>query len=153
MTLSHLKLLDETGRQILLELQADARVPLSELGRRVGLSAPAAGERVRRLEEAGVILGYRVQLDPTKLGLPLQAYVRLRTENGKDVAFAQHAPRLPELLSCDRVTGEDCFVLKVAVTDVDHLERLIITLKAYGSPVTSLVLSSPVPVRTIEPPR
>lgn len=153
MTLSPDKLLDEIGWQILLELQADARLPLSELGRKVGLSAPAVAERVRRLEDAGVIRGYRAQLDPAKLGLPLQAYIRLRTENAKDDAFARRAAELPEILSCDRVTGEDCYVIKIAATGVAHLEQLITVLKSYGSPVTSLILSSPVPARGTLPPR
>ncbi|WP_027482261.1 Lrp/AsnC family transcriptional regulator [Deinococcus pimensis] len=153
MTLSTERLLDEVGWQLLAALQQDARTPLSELARRVGLSAPAVAERVRRLEDAGIIRGYRAELDLARLGLPLSAWIRLTIDGQRDEPFLKHAAQAPEIHSCDRVTGTDCFVLRVVVSDVAHLERTISALKAYGSPITSLVLSSPVTRRDVEGPR
>lgn len=151
MTLTADRLLDETNRQILAELQTNARVPFSELGRKVGLSAPAVAERVRRLEDAGIIRGYRADIDPSRIGLTLTAYVRLRVETNRDDAFLSRVTQLTEVLSCDRVTGSDCYILKVAVSNVAHLEQTIGHLKAYGAPTTSLILSSPVPARGVTP--
>jgi len=153
MTPSTERLLDEVGWQLLAELQKDARTPLSELARRVGLSAPAVAERVRRLEDAGIIRGYRAELDLARLGLSLHAWIRLSIEGQRDEPFLRHAAHTPEIHSCDRVTGTDCYVLRVAVADVAHLERTITALKAFGSPVTSLILSSPVTRRDVEGPR
>lgn len=139
------RLLDEVGRAVLLALQHNARLPMSELARQVGLSAPAVAERVRRLEEAGVIRGYRAEVNPAALGLHLQAYIRLTLRFGLYDSFAGVLHTLPEVLTADRVTGEDCYVLKVAVRDVAHLEAVINALKAHGEPVTSLILSSALP--------
>lgn len=144
--------LDEIGWQLLAELQQDARTPLSELGRKVGLSAPAVAERLRRLEDTGVIRGYRAELDLSRLGRSMQAWIRLTVDGHRDDLFVRHAQTSPEVLSCDRVTGTDCYVLRVAVADVAHLERTITALKAFGSPVTSLILSSPVTRRDVERP-
>lgn len=149
MTLTSEKLLDETGQALLSELLANARIPFSELGRKVGLSAPAVAERVRRLEDAGIIRGYRAEVDLGKLGLPLQAYIRISVENTRDDAFLKKIGQLPEVHACDRVTGTDCYFIKVAVSGVGHLEQVITGFKAYGSPVTSLILSSPVPARGV----
>jgi len=153
MTLSADRLLDDTNWLILRELQINARLPMSELARKAGLSAPAVAERVRRLEDAGVIRGYHAEVDLTKLGYPLRAFIRLSVPNEKDDAFAARAPRIREILSCDRVTGTDCYIVKVAVTSVPHLEQVITQLKAHGSPITSLILSSPVPERGVDGPR
>ncbi|ADV66791.1 Lrp/AsnC family transcriptional regulator [Deinococcus maricopensis] len=136
------RLLDEINRQLLDALQRDARTPFSELGRAVGLSAPAVAERVRRLEDAGLIRAYRAVLEPAALGYALQAYVRLTVDRGEDDAFIAHARATPEILVADRVTGSDCYVLRVAVTGVAHLEAAITALKAFGTPTTSLILSS-----------
>lgn len=152
MTLTDEKLLDEVGWALLGALQKSARTPFSELGRQVGLSAPAVAERVRRLEDAGIITGYRAEVDPGKLGLPLQAYIRISVENSRDDAFVRKVGELPEVRACDRVTGTDCYFVKVAVGSVGHLEQVITTFKAYGSPVTSLILSSPVPARGVAAP-
>ncbi|MFC4426928.1 Lrp/AsnC family transcriptional regulator [Deinococcus navajonensis] len=133
---------DDIGRQLLLALQDNARLSFSELGRRVGLSAPAVAERLRRLEDTGIIRGYRVDLDPAALGQGLQAYLRLTLRYGQEDAFVQQLARLPEVLSADRVTGEDCYVLKLAVANTAHLETVIGTMKRYGEPVTSVILSS-----------
>ena len=126
-------------------------MPFSELGRRVNLSAPAVAERLRRMEDAGIVRGYRVLLSPAALGLRLQAYIRITVRYGLYDAFAAQLHAMPEVLNADRVTGEDCYVLKVAVRDVEHLERVINAINRYGEPVTSIILSSKVEDRPLLP--
>lgn len=140
------RLLDSTGWRLIAALQEDARLTYSELSTRVGLSAPAVAERMRRLEEAGVITGYRAQVDPAKLGLPITAFIRCNSPGPQIGAIARAAP---EVLECHRVTGDDAFILKVVVASIAHLEVLIDRLLPYGQPTTSLVLSSPVPGREV----
>ncbi|MGH2461690.1 MAG: Lrp/AsnC family transcriptional regulator [Chloroflexota bacterium] len=142
-------LLDDVNWKILEELQNNARLSFTELGRRVGLTAPAVAERVRRLEDAGVIEGYRAELNLEKLGLPLLALIRVATGDGMCGQFADVAKGIPEVIECRRVTGGDSYVMKAAVTSVRHLEALLDRLTRYGQTVTSLVLSSPVTHRTI----
>jgi Lrp/AsnC family leucine-responsive transcriptional regulator len=148
------KLLDDVGWQILSELQADARVPFAELGRRVGLSTPAVIERVRRLEEAGVITGYHAAIDPSRIGLGVFALVRVSVASGVDTSRRLGRVLLdcPEVLEAHHVTGDDCYVCKVRVASVGHLERLIEQLGHYGNTTTSIVLSSPVARRAFDRP-
>jgi Lrp/AsnC family leucine-responsive transcriptional regulator len=143
------KLLDDVGWQILEELQEDGRVPFAELGRRVGLSTPAVIERVRRLEEAGVISGYHAAVDPARIGLGMLVLVRVRPLGGGNVSdrVGRMLADCPEVVEAHHVTGEDCFVCKVYVSSVAHLERFIGEVVQHGSTTTSLVLSSPVPRR------
>lgn len=143
------KLLDPVGWAILCELQNDARMPYAEIGRRVGLSAPAVMERVRRLEDAGIITGYHAQIDVTRLGRPLQAIIRLRFSHGRYEQLNQMVIDCPEVLSCDHITGDDCFLIKVAVASTLQLETLIGQFGAYGQTTTSVVLSSPVTHKVI----
>lgn len=146
------RMLDATGWRLLQELQDDARLSFAELGRRVGLSTPAVAERVRNLEAAGLVRGYRAEIDLAKLGLPILAFVRMSVVGdvlGRITAVAQE---LPEVLECHRGTGADSFIMKVAVASVEHLEHLIDRLTPFGTTSTSIVLSSPVPRRTIAPP-
>src|SRR6266581_6343747 len=133
--------------RVLEELQRDPRLTMSELGRRVGMSSPAVTERVRRLEETGVIRGYRLELDPVALGLPIAAYVRIRPNAGQLPRIAELAQQIPEVVECHRVTGEDCFVLKVYIPAIDQLDRLLDSFLLYGSTTTSIIQSSPVPLR------
>jgi Lrp/AsnC family leucine-responsive transcriptional regulator len=142
-------LLDELNTRILSELQCDPRLTMAALGRRVGLSSPAVTERVRRLEEAGVILGYRLDVNPTALGLPLAAYVRVRPHTGQLNRIAELAQGIPEVVECHRVTGEDCFILKVHIPVMDQLDRLLDRFLVYGSTTTSIIQSSPVPLRAV----
>lgn len=138
--------LDPISWNILAELQADARLSYAEIGRRVGLSTPAAAERVRRLEESGVIQGYEARINPERIGLGVAALVRIRL-NGSEVLakrLADLATQVPEILECHRCTGEESFVLKVRVESVEHLEKLIDRLTPFGMTSTSLILSSPV---------
>jgi Lrp/AsnC family transcriptional regulator, leucine-responsive regulatory protein len=146
------KLLDETGRAILDELQRNARITFSELARRVRLTPPAVADRVRRMEEAGIIAGYHVEVDRERLGLPVTAFVRISAAGPACAELASAIPGFPEVLECHRVTGEEAFIAKVAVRTVGHLERLIDRLMPYGETITSIVLSSPVTHRIVEPP-
>ncbi|MEW6736866.1 MAG: Lrp/AsnC family transcriptional regulator [Acidobacteriota bacterium] len=138
---------DIVNLRILVELQNDPRLTMSELGRRIGLSSPAVTERVRRLEEMGVIQGYRLDLNPTALGLPIAAYIRIRPNPGQLPKIAEIAQCIPEIVECYRVTGEDCFILKVYLPSIDQLDRILDTFLLYGTTTTSLIQSSPVPLR------
>lgn len=141
--------LDATGWQILEALQEDARISFTELGRRVGMSPPAVAERVRRLEEAGIITGYRAQVNLEKAGLPITAYIRLTATDDCQRVGIKLVKELPELLECHRVTGSDDYLLKVAANSIPGLEDLIDRIAGYGSCITSLVLSSPLTGRIL----
>ena len=141
------ELLDELNIQLLKELQQDPRLTMSELGRRVGMSAPAVTERVRRMEEAGIILGYRLDLHPAALGLPITIYIRIRPSPGQLPKVAELARQIPEVVECHRITGEDCFILKAHIPAMDQLDRILDAFLIYGSTTTSIVQSSPVPLR------
>src|SRR3954469_11878254 len=138
---------DSTNRLILAELQDNARVTLAELGRRVGLSAPAVAERLQRMESEGVIRAYRAEIDPRSLGYSLGAVLRIRPAPRQIHKVAALAQQTPEVTECHRITGEDCFFMKLFVRDVDHLEEVIDRFVPYGQTTTSIVQSSPVPAR------
>jgi Lrp/AsnC family transcriptional regulator, leucine-responsive regulatory protein len=142
-------LLDEVNLRVLTQLHTHPRLPMTELARRVKLSAPSVTERVRRLEEAGVISGYRLEIDPRALGLPIAAYVRIRPIPGQLAKVAELAHRTPEVVECHRITGEDCFLLKVHVSEVAQLEKLLDKFLLFGTTTTSIVQSSPVPLRPL----
>ena len=142
--------IDDVNRRLLAELQEEGRLSLAELGRRIGLSPPAVAERLSRLERAGVVAGYRAEIDPRALGLALTAIVRVRPSPGQLANVAALAQRTPEVVECHRVTGEDCFVMTAHVRDVGHLEEVIDHFVAIGQTTTSLVQSSPVPRRGLE---
>lgn len=140
-------LLDSRNIELLRLLSGAPRMSTSELARRVGMSAPAVRERIQRLEESGIIKGYRLEIDSRALGYPLVAFVRARPMPGalpKIVALAQ---RLPEVTECYRVTGEDCFILKVHLESLDRLDRVLDQFLAFGQTTTSLVQSAPVAPR------
>jgi Lrp/AsnC family leucine-responsive transcriptional regulator len=112
------------------------------------MSAPAVTERVRRMEEAGIILGYRLDINPIPLGLPITIYVRIRPNPGQLPRVAELAQQIPEIVECHRITGEDCFILKVYIPAMDQLDQILDRFLLYGSTTTSIVQSSPVPLRT-----
>lgn len=141
MTFDSEKLLDHTGWQLLQALQEDARLSFAELGRRVGLSPPAVAERVRRMEEVGIITGYRAQLDPEKIGLPLIALIGLTTTPQQYPQVIALIEDLPEVLECYHVTGNCSFSIKAIASSMSHLESLIAKLSRYGQTATSIVLS------------
>ena len=140
---------DRVNARILDELQSDPRLTMKELGRRVGMSSPAVTERVRRLEESGIIQGYRLEVNPIALGLPIAAYVRVRPNAGQLPKIAELAEQIPEVVECHRVTGEDCFIMKVYLPAMDQLDRILDKFLIYGSTTTSIIQSSPVPLRSI----
>lgn len=144
--------LDEVDWRILAAMQADARRSFRGLAALVGMSAPAVAERVRRLEEAGVIVGYRAVVDPGKVGRPVAALIRLRPPGAPVARIAAAAAAMPEVLECHSLTGQHLCVLKVAVPSVAALEALIERLTAYGEPETELILSTPLPARPVRPP-
>jgi Lrp/AsnC family leucine-responsive transcriptional regulator len=138
--------LDAIAWKIIECLQHNARVSFAELGRKVGLSTPAVAERVRRLEEAGVITGYHAALNMSKLGVPIHVVMRL-TIPGGDLQISRTVSaikELPEILRCHRITGNESFVIEAHLVSVRHLEALIDRLSAFGATSTSTVLSSPV---------
>lgn len=143
------QLRDVVNLSIMEELQRNPRLTMSELGRRVGLSSPAVTERVRRLEEANVIQGYRLEINPAALGLPIAAYVRIRPNPGQLPRVAELAKSIPEIVECYRVTGEDCFILKVYLPNLDQLDRVLDRFLMFGTTTTSLIQSSPVPLRSL----
>ena len=141
------ELLDGVNRRLLAELQTDGRLSLAELGRRVGLSAPAVGERLQRLQQAGVVRGYRAELDPAAVGFPLGVIIRVRPAAGELPKVAELARQTPEVVECHRITGEDCFFMRLHLRDVAHMEEVIDRFLLYGQTTTSIVQSSPVAVR------
>ncbi len=144
--------LDRVDWQILAELQQNARMSFSELGRRVGLTSPAVAERVRRMEEAAIIAGYRVQLNLEKVGRSLRAMIRIAlASNCNDSLFRNTIRELPEVMECIRITGDDCYAMQVAVGSSEQLEAFINRLAQYGKTTTCIVLSAPVTHRVVTP--
>lgn len=144
------RLLDETGWQLLAALQEHGRLSYHELGQRVGLTAPAVSERVRKLEDAGVITGYHAEINRALVGLPVTAIIRMGLHDSQSSARTIARIRdVPEVLECARVTGGDTLILKVGASSIAHLERLIDRLLVYGPLTTSMVLSSPIQHRIV----
>ncbi|MFF7178793.1 AsnC family transcriptional regulator [Streptomyces sp. NPDC008121] len=140
---------DATDWRIIEALQSQGRASFAELARAVSMSASAVTERVRRLEETGVIAGYTAVVDPERLGLPILAFVRLRYPHGNYKPFHDLLEATPEVLEAHHVTGDDCFVLKVAARSMQHLEEISGKVMTLGSVTTSVVYSSPLPRRAI----
>jgi Lrp/AsnC family leucine-responsive transcriptional regulator len=143
------ELLDAVNRRILGELQADARLSMAELGRRVSLSAPAVAERVQRLEQAGVITGYRAEVDPKAIGFPIAVVVRVAPASRQLHRIPEIARDTPEVVECYRITGEDCFHLKLHLRSMDDLEPILDRFVLYGRTTTSIVHSAPVARRAL----
>ncbi len=143
------KLLDQIGWKLLQELQINGRLSYAELGRRVGLTTPAVVERVKRMEEAGIIVGYHADIDPMKVGMPITAFIRMSVVGDVFTRITAVVKNSPEVVECHRGTGADSFIMKVHVRSVEHLEGLIDRLTPFGTTSTSIVLSSPVEKRAI----
>ena len=143
------KLLDTVNRRLLQELNREPRITMSALARRVGMSAPAVSERIQRLERAGVITGYRVDISPAELGLPVTAFVRIRPTAGQLPKIAELARETPEISECHRISGEDCFLIKIHAAAIEDLEKTLDSFLAYGQTITSIVVATPVPPRTL----
>lgn len=141
-------LLDDTDRRIAAELQDQPRMRVAELARRVGLSGPAVADRLRRLEDAG-ILSYRAEVDPRALGYAICAIVRISPVGGGLRLIPGIARDLPNVTECYRITGEDCYFMKVWLQSVDELESILDQFTPHGRTTTSIVHSSPVPPRAL----
>ena len=143
------KLLDETDWKLLAELQENARISFTELGRRVGLTSPAAANRVRWMEEAGLITGYHAQIDYAKVGLPVMAVIRLEEIGGQCCeTVASHVGQIKEVIEFIRTTGDDSMVIKVIASSVDHLTKVMDKISRYGIPDMSIMRSDPM-IRTV----
>jgi len=142
-------MIDDIDRKILSELQTDARVSYAELGRRVGLTTPAVIERIRKLEDVGILTGYRAEIDPAKIGMPITAFIRMSITGVDYSHIIEVAKESKEILECHRGTGGDSFIMRVAVASVEHLQEVIDRLTPYGITTTTIVLSSPVKDRPI----
>lgn len=142
-------LLDELDRRLLEELGADGRLTMAELGRRVSLSPPAVAERVQRLERTGVITGYRAVVDPKAIGYPIAAVVRVRPASRQLHKIPEVARDTPEVVECYRITGEDCFFLKLHLHSMDDLEEILDRFVVYGQTTTSIIHSAPVANRPL----
>jgi Lrp/AsnC family transcriptional regulator, leucine-responsive regulatory protein len=140
--------LDEIDRRMVSELQADARIRIAELGRRIGLSPPAVAERMRRLTDSGV-LTYRAEVDPRALGYTICAIVRVSPQSRKLHVIPQIARATPEVTECYRITGEDCYFMKLYLHSIDDLEPILDRFTPHGRTTTSIVHSAPVPLRPL----
>ena len=140
---------DRRNVELLSQLRDDPRLSTSELSRRVGMSAPAVRERILRMEEAGIIRSYGLELDPAALGYLASAYVRVRPTPGQLPKIAELAQSLPQVVECHRVTGEDCFVLKIYLPSINELDQVLDKFLAYGQTTTSIIQSTPVPPRSL----
>lgn len=152
MALQTERLLDDIGWHILRELQLNARISFAELGRRVGLSIPAVTERVRKMEDAGIITGYHAEINPEKVGFPILAFIRMSISGDVSARITALMEHLAEVVECHKGTGGDSIIIKVRVSSVAHLESVIERLLPFGTTTTSIVLSSPVTRRFLERP-
>ncbi len=144
--------IDAVSWRILVALQQNARISFAELGRQVGLSSPAVAERIRKLEDAGIITGYHAAIDLSKVGHPISAIILLGNLGDRSDQVLAVANETPEILECHRVTGNESYVMKVAVSSVEELERVIRQIEPYGRTTTALILSSPITQRVIGQP-
>lgn len=142
--------MDGTNWAILTALQEDARLSYSELGRRVHLSPPAVADRVRRLEDAGIVVGYRAVVDATALGWTVHGIVRMSCHGPRCVLRDPAVPEWPEIMSINRVTGDTCSILRLRARSIEHFERVIDALAEFGRPSSSMVLSSPLLWKPVE---
>ncbi|NBE93095.1 Lrp/AsnC family transcriptional regulator [Nonomuraea sp. KC401] len=143
--------LDQTDWHIIGELQRDGRLSFNRLAQRVNLSAPAVAERVRRLEESGVITGYQARVDPASAGQPLTAFVQMRCAHGRCLLKTTAAEDLPEVTEVHKLSGSWCTMLKVRVASMPHLEGLLERLGEHGEMNSHVVLSTPYEGRLVEP--
>jgi len=142
-------LLEHTNVRLLRELRDDPRISITQLARRVGLSPPTVRERLTRLEEAGVIAGWRLAVNPAALGYPLLAFIRVRPMPGQVARIPQLAQEIPQIVECHRITGEDCFIMKVHFVAIDQLDAVLDRFLVHGQTTTSIVQSTPVPLRDL----
>jgi Lrp/AsnC family transcriptional regulator, leucine-responsive regulatory protein len=144
MAMDSTALMDNYGRKLVDQLQRNARLSVAELGRRIGLSPTATAERLRQMEDVGILRAYTVEIDREALGLEVMAFIRMSCNGMQYNRLLDFVQTLEEVRECHHLTGGDDLLLKVTTTNMNDLEALIEALLPYGTPVTSLVLSSPV---------
>jgi Lrp/AsnC family transcriptional regulator, leucine-responsive regulatory protein len=140
--------LDRVNLRILRRLSDEPRTSLKALAAEIGMSGPAVAERVQRLHDAGIITGQRLEVDPRQLGLHVPAFVRVRPMPGELQNVAALARETPEVIECHRVTGEDCFIMKVLVARIEDLEAVLDDFLRLGNTTSSIVQSTPVALRS-----
>lgn len=145
--------LDATNQRLIDIYSAEPDLTTAGLARRLGMSGPAVRERLARLRQAGVIRGLRLDLDPAALGLPVSAWVRIRPGPGQLPKVVDLAERIPEISECHRISGEDCFLLRVHVAAIDALEDVLDRLLVHGQTTSSIIVSTPIEPRTPRPTR
>ncbi|MCJ8338092.1 MAG: Lrp/AsnC family transcriptional regulator [Pseudomonadales bacterium] len=136
--------IDSVDEQILAILAADARVSVTELARMVSMSGPSVSERIKRLEESGVITNYTVNINYNEIGLPIAAWLRIRPIPGQLQNVVAVIKTIPEIVECDRITGDDCFIARTHLASMEELERVIDQIIPYAMTNTSIIQSSPV---------
>ena len=136
--------LDDTDRALITALSEDARTPVSELARRVGLSAPGTADRLRRLDAQGVIARFTVQLEPRALGYTLQAIVRVKPLPGQLHLVEDVIRRIPEFVECDKVTGDDCFICRLYLRSIDQLDEILSKVTERAETSTAIIKSTPI---------
>lgn len=141
--------MDTTDYKIIEILQKEGRISMKDLGKIVGLTSPAVSERVKRLEEAGVIQGYKAIINPNALGRVIKAFINISLPNNKYKEFIQSAHKDPRIVECHHITGDDCLVLKVIVKNMYELENVIDSIKEVGSTKTNVILSTPIQYKSI----
>ncbi|WP_298310584.1 Lrp/AsnC family transcriptional regulator [uncultured Aquimarina sp.] len=132
---------DELDSKILLFLKNNSRASYAQIGRQIGLSASAVGERIQRLENTGVIKGYATLIDAKKIGFSVSAYILMSLESKNFHNFISIIDRFEEVEHCSRVTGENCLIMKIIVRDSEHLQEVIDKLAKHGNPSTQVILS------------
>lgn len=142
--------LDETDRKIIEILQEDGRISMKDLGKLIGLTSPAVSERIKRLENCGIISGYKAIINPDALGRNIKAFIHISLPGSQSYAeFLESAKNDPRIVECHHITGDDCSLLKVLVSDMQELENVIDSIKKIGSTKTSLILSTPIQAKSI----
>lgn len=142
--------LDETDRKIIEILQEDGRISMKDLGKLIGLTSPAVSERIKRLENCGIISGYKAIINPDALGRNIKAFIHISLPGSQSYAeFLENAKNDPRIVECHHITGDDCLLLKVLVNDMQELENVIDSIKKIGSTKTSLILSTPIQAKSI----
>ncbi|MFK7844128.1 MAG: Lrp/AsnC family transcriptional regulator [Rhodothermales bacterium] len=142
--------IDDLNWHILSLLQKQGRASYAEIGRAVGLSAPAVTERVQKMEDAGIIKGYKVVLDPEKLGYNTRSIVHLQVDRNLFDTAIKKLKDMPEVLDCFRTTGTSSLIILAAFTSMHHMEQFLNALLEMGEPVSSIVLSHPISGRTFQ---
>ena len=144
------KKLDETDRKIIEILQEDGRISMKDLGKLIGLTSPAVSERIKRLENCGIISGYKAIINPDALGRNITAFIHISLPGSQCYAeFLENAKSDPRIVECHHITGDDCSLLKVLVRDMQELENVIDSIKKIGSTKTSVILSTPIQANSI----